>query len=96
METKLLQTITDVQANFLRNPEMSRFEAFDVLLKVILEYTKSEFGFIGEIKFDETVSSSKTGAKPKAYLQTWAITDIAWDRETSELYNSYKHRGLRF
>ena len=45
-------------------------ELFDRLLADILVHTQSEYGFIGEVLYDE---------KGEPYLQTHAITNISWN-----------------
>ena len=47
----------------------------------------SEYGFIGEIKYDEE------GTK---YLQTHAITNIAWNAATRAFYEDNAEKGLKF
>ena len=62
-------------------------EMFDRLLREILEYTQSEYGFIGEVLYDDQ------GAP---YLQTHAITNIAWNEATRKLYEDSKKSGFIF
>jgi PAS domain S-box-containing protein len=62
-------------------------EMFDTLLSEILDYTQSEYGFIGEVLYDE---------KGDPYLQTHAITNIAWNDATRKLYDEHKKTGMIF
>jgi GAF domain-containing protein len=62
-------------------------EMFDHLLREILDYTQSEYGFIGEVLYDE---------KGDPYLPTHAITNIAWNEATRKLYDEHKKTGLIF
>jgi PAS domain S-box-containing protein len=62
-------------------------EMFDRLLSEILEYTRSEYGFIGEVLYDD---------KGAPYLQTHAITNIAWNEATRKLYDEHKKSGMIF
>ncbi len=62
-------------------------EMFDHLLREILDYTQSEYGFIGEVLYDE---------KGDPYLQTHAITNIAWNEATRKLYEDSKMTGFIF
>jgi PAS domain S-box-containing protein len=62
-------------------------EMFDRLLAEILDYTQSEYGFIGEVLYDE---------KGDPYLQTHAITNIAWNDATRKLYDEHKKTGMIF
>lgn len=60
---------------------------FDRLLSAVLDFTGSEYGFIGEVLRDST------GAP---YLKTHALTNIAWNDETRALYEANKASGLEF
>ena len=62
-------------------------ELFDRLLRDILEYTGSEYGFIGEVLYDENKAP---------YLQTHALTNIAWNDATRKLYEESKATGFVF
>jgi signal transduction histidine kinase/DNA-binding NarL/FixJ family response regulator len=52
----------------------------------LLELTGSEYGFIGEVKVEND----------KKYLQTHAITNIAWSEATQSFYAQNMHTGLKF
>lgn len=67
---------------------------FAHLLRVFLEFSGSEFGFIGEVCHDG--ATSEDGAAPEPYLRAYAISDIAWDAASRELYDSSLTRGLEF
>ncbi len=62
-------------------------ELFDRLLADILVHTQSEYGFIGEVLYDE---------KGEPYLQTHAITNISWNDATRKLYEESKATGMIF
>lgn len=62
-------------------------ELFDRLLADILDYTRSEYGFIGEVLRDE---------HGEPYLKTYAISNIAWNDATRKLYDDNKQTGLVF
>ena len=71
----LLKTIHQAESEFIASEDPSKI--FDRLLKSILTISNSEYGFIGEaLRTDEG----------KLYLKTHAITNIAWNQETRELY----------
>jgi PAS domain S-box-containing protein len=72
----LLRIIYDTQSQLIGNvrPE----PLFGQILNGLLTLTNSEYGFIGEILH--------TGAG-EPYLKTHAITDIAWNQETRDLYD---------
>ncbi|KUJ72517.1 hypothetical protein AVO41_01535 [Thiomicrospira sp. WB1] len=61
----------------------------DFLLDKVIAVTQSEYGFIGEVHYDD---------EGQPYLKTLALTDIAWNEETRALYASYeaKDEGLEF
>lgn len=60
---------------------------FDTILKFLLEYTGSEYGFIGAIFKDEHQTP---------YLKTYAITNIAWNDETRAFYDKHAPEGMEF
>jgi len=62
-------------------------EMFDSLLAEILDYTRSEYGFIGEVLHDD---------KGEPYLKTHAITNISWNEATRKLYEDNKRTGMVF
>ena len=62
-------------------------DIFAELLGCILAFTKSEFGFIGDVLHDDFGSP---------YLKTHAITDIAWNAETKALYAAHSQTGFEF
>lgn len=82
---KLLKAITKAQHEVSKSTN-SR-DIFDSLLSELLELTQSEYGFIGEVNFDEN---------DLPYLTTHAITNIAWDSETRQFYEENAPQGLKF
>jgi PAS domain S-box-containing protein len=60
---------------------------FADLLDRMLDFTNSEYGFIGEVLRDET---------GQPYLKTQAITNIAWSPETRALYEANRLTGFEF
>lgn len=82
---KLNDVITRAQSDFIK--ETDRSLAFNGLLNDILDLTDSEYGFIGEVLHTE---------KNRPFLKTYAITDIAWNKETQEFYNKNAPTGLEF
>jgi GAF domain-containing protein len=81
----LLSTLIKVHSKRLKNEPPQ--EVFSFLLENLLLLTNSEYGFIGDVV-------RKEGSKP--YLKTWAITDIAWSKETKKLYDESYEKGLEF
>ncbi len=80
-----LSSIAKIQDMYINGSEQS--EIFDALLKFLLEYTGSEYGFIGAIFHDD---------KQKPYLKTFAITNVAWNEETKTFYDENAPQGLEF
>ncbi len=71
----LLHTIYQAQSQFLGPTHHS--EMFNNLLQNLLTLTQSEYGFLGEILLTE---------EGQPYLKTQAISNVAWNQETGELY----------
>lgn len=59
----------------------------DFLLKQALEFTGSEYGFIGEVLYDD---------EGQPYLKTNALTNISWNQETRQFYSENAPKGLEF
>jgi len=75
--TALLRYITETDPNVL----------FNGLLDTLLELTGSEYGFIGEVFYNEDNFP---------YIKSHATTNIAWSDETQRLYESTKKKGMIF
>ena len=82
----LLNTIARVQRQFFYSecPKV----IFGTLLDALLDLLDSEYGFIGEVKYNY-VDGSK-------FLQTHSITNIAWDSTTRKFYDENAANGLKF
>ncbi|MFN5334005.1 MAG: response regulator, partial [Bacteroidota bacterium] len=61
-------------------------EYFNNVLTQLLIVTESEYGFMGEVFYEN-------GAP---YLKTFAITNISWNKETSDFYNEHAPTGMEF
>lgn len=83
-QVHILNAITRSQANFISTSETR--QAFDSLLRDILDLTGSEYGFIGEVH--------QRDGQP--YLKTHAITNIAWNEETRRFYAEHAPQGMEF
>ncbi len=81
----LLASITRAQQRFLGEERPA--DAFDALLGDLLELTQSEYGFIGEIVL------TPDGVP---YLRTYAITNIAWNDATRQMFEQRGPTGLEF
>lgn len=80
---RLTDMIARAQLRFIREAERRR--AFDGLLDDLLTLTTSEYGFIGEVLH---------GADGAPYLETYAITDVAWDEESRAFYAAGAPEGM--
>ncbi len=82
---KLLDSISYAQTLFINNADIRN--AFDTLLARLLDLSESEYGFIGE------VLHRKDGTP---YLRSYAITNIAWNKETRHFYEQNIRQGMEF
>ena len=80
----LLAALTTAQQRFIQQEDTK--ELFNSLLEVLLGLTQSEYGFIGEVRYD----------RDAPYLKTHAITNIAWNEATRRFYEEGAPRGLEF
>jgi len=81
---ELQEAITRAQSHFIRETQLRR--AFDGLLTDVLALTDSTYGFLSEVL-------TRDG---KSYLKTYAITDIAWNEETRQFYQTHVEEGIEF
>ncbi|MBE9609938.1 response regulator [Chitinilyticum piscinae] len=84
MHSELIQAIVRVQAGFVRGGDDAA--VFAAALDDLLQLSRSEYGFIGEIR--------REAGQP--YLRTHAITNIAWDQATRDFYDQHAPAGLEF
>lgn len=81
----LLDAISRTQSRFIAAADP--VPVFNELLSDFLALTNSEYGFIGEIFY--------TGDN-QPYMQTHAITNLAWNDETRAFYDDNIATGLKF
>ncbi|MBF0266877.1 MAG: GAF domain-containing protein, partial [Gammaproteobacteria bacterium] len=81
----LLSGITAIENAYIS--ETDRRILFDEVLRFILEVTDSEYGFIGEILYDQ---------EQQPYLKTFALTNIAWNDATKKFYEENAPQGMEF
>jgi len=81
----LTNAITKVLSQFIA--EANPYILFNGLLENVLQLTDSEYGFIGEVFYNNT---------GQPYIQSYATTNIAWSQETRELYKKTEKQGLTF
>jgi len=82
---RLLEALSDAQTRFITGYEHQ--ETFEHLLKILLDYSGSEYGFIGEVFHD---------AQGMPYLKEHAISNIAWNEATRMLFDKHAEQGLEF
>jgi GAF domain-containing protein len=81
----IIKSICEIQGMYLIDEPKEKI--FDFLLYILLKEANSEYGFIGEILYDE---------KGNPYLKTFAITNISWSPETRKFYEDNAPTGLEF
>jgi len=81
----LEEKISYLLREFIKKERLS--ELFDNMLSVLLEVSESEYGFIGDVYYDDN---------DQPYLKTYAITNIAWNEETRKFYEENAPEGLVF
>jgi signal transduction histidine kinase/CheY-like chemotaxis protein len=82
---RLLEALTRAHADFALTSEGT--SVFERLLATLLELSRSEYGFIGEVLHDEDGNP---------YLKARAITNIAWDDATRRFFDENAPSGLEF
>ncbi len=82
-QDQMLRTLHLASSRFVN--AANSHEIFDDMLITLIQASESEYGFIGEVLYDDN---------KKAYLKTLAITNIAWDENTQLLYNDKAPDGL--
>ncbi|MEY3759433.1 MAG: hypothetical protein RIR39_924 [Pseudomonadota bacterium] len=81
----IMSCVNRLQALYIKSKPAD--EVFNTLLTDILELTESQFGFIQELKYNET------GAQ---YLQALAMTNITWDDASRHFWEDNYSSGLKF
>jgi PAS domain S-box-containing protein len=81
----LQDALIKAQKQFIQ--EDDRNQVFDGLLSSLLDYTDSEFGFIGEVNYE---------ADGTPYQLSRAISNLGWDEHTRRYYTQNWRDGLRF
>lgn len=84
--TRLTEAVAKVRGAYL-DKSNTKPQMFDLILNAILEFTRSEYGFIGEVLYSE---------ENKPYLKTRAITNIAWNQETRDFFDQNAPTGMEF
>lgn len=84
-EKRLLEIIATVLSHYIC--ETNPYVLFNGLLEALLDVTASEYGFIGEVFYDDD---------NRPYVKCYATTNIAWNRETRQLYEENQQKGMIF
>jgi len=85
MKNSLLKALSKAQTQFINCNDIRLI--FEYLLNEILDLTGSEYGFIGEVLYND---------KHDPYLKIYAITDISWNEESRNFYEENAPAGLEF
>ena len=80
----MVAAISQIFKNFALNTEAK--VVFEEMNTKLIDITQSEYGFIGEVFNDGT----------QDFLKTHAITNIAWNKETRDFYETNAPEGLEF
>jgi len=83
--TELLRHIRAAQSCYIVSGDPQA--TFDTLLQALVAMTDSEFGFLDEVLTDSDGSR---------YKLSLALSNIAWDEESRNLYGGLKARSLQF
>ncbi|WP_372367177.1 ATP-binding protein [Candidatus Uabimicrobium sp. HlEnr_7] len=81
----ILQIISEIQKMYIDETKPNIL--FDKMLSYLLEMTESEYGFIGEVRYNKD---------DIPFLKTYALTNIAWNKETRDFYDKNAPTGLEF
>ncbi|PCD00517.1 PAS domain-containing protein [Halopseudomonas pelagia] len=81
----LLSIIAHAQSAYINDSNLS--DSFDQLLEQILALTGSQFGFVGQVLLDD---------QRRPYMQTYAISNIAWDADSEAFYQKRLEKGMIF
>ncbi len=63
------------------------FAAMNEMLDALLTISKSQYGFTGEVLFDD---------EKKPYFKAYAMTNISWNAETQARYEKHIDKGFEF
>ncbi|MGH6894694.1 MAG: GAF domain-containing protein, partial [Dongiaceae bacterium] len=83
--TTLLDAVRLIQSSYIGGADPN--QACEQMLAMLLDVTQSDYGFVGEVRYDEA------GAP---YLKAHAVTNIARNEETRRLYAENAPQGLEF
>ncbi|MBL9034305.1 MAG: PAS domain-containing protein [Rhodospirillaceae bacterium] len=81
----LFDAVRQIQGSYIAG--VTRKPAYEQMLSILLQMTGSAYGFIGEMLSD---------AAGERYLKVHALTDIAWDDHSRQLYAQSLTGGFEF
>jgi polar amino acid transport system substrate-binding protein len=84
LRNQLLDALKQATESFVTDASQQH-QTWDDLLRAILEITKSQYGFIGEVIFQED---------GKRCLKLHALTNIAWDEASRALFERLKTQDM--
>jgi hypothetical protein len=84
-QLELLERVAHAQRKYLQSE--GPMAVYSCLLEGLLDMMGSEFGFIGEARYN---------AAGKMYLHIHVSTDISWDEKTKRFYEEHHKKGLDF
>ena len=84
LQRKLLNMLHRSTTDFVAKGDIN--QTMEGMLENLLDLTESDYGFAGEVLYEDDAP----------YLKTHAITNIAWDKETQKLYEENLENGFEF
>jgi PAS domain S-box-containing protein len=84
---ELLSAVGQLQSGYISTANIDPAQTFNALLKLILRFTASEYGFVAEVL---------RNVQGQPYLKTHAITNIAWNGEMRAFEEKHRTAGLEF
>ena len=82
---RLLESLAELQGAYIKHG-LSR-AWWETAISRLFELTDSSFGFVGRVRTDEEGSP---------YLHTYAVTNIAWNAWSQQMFDQYAESGLEF
>ncbi|MHC4534374.1 MAG: PAS domain S-box protein [Planctomycetota bacterium] len=83
--TELLDAISHAQSLYITQDEPK--QVFDSLLNTLVKMTDSEYGFLDDVLTDDD---------GQLYKKSLALSNIAWDENSQNLYEKLRSRNLEF
>ncbi len=84
-QQQISKILSQTQALFIASNDDAK--TFEYLLDHVLSFTGSQFGFIGEVHYNQ---------EQDPYLSMLSISNIAWDKSSRAAYAEHKHQGMKF